>query len=460
MKPYYAADLFAGAGGSSTGLAQACESVGRRLRLQAVNHWPRSVETHSVNHPTAGHHCEDLTTMDPKRAVPGGKLDLLFASPSCVHHSVARGGVPSTEQGRASAWCVLRWATELTVDRIVVENVPEFRSWGPLDGDGKPIKSRKGETFQAFVNAIKSLGYAVEWQVLNAADFGGATTRRRLFIQAARGRRRIRWPGPSHAPDGAGRPRWRGAREIIDWTLPIGSIFARDRPLKPNTLKRIETGLVKFGGAAAEPFLVLLRGTSADAIGRSPRSLDDPAPTLTAGGGHLGLVEPFVLSTSHPGGRGSYVYPGDRPLPTVTTTSEHGLVEPFVVQTSHAGDDNCRVRPVAAPTFAATTRNNLGLVEPFIVPQMSSNAPRSTGLPVPTITTTSRGIGLCQPAGGPGAYDIRFRMLQPSELAAAMGFPSGYRFTGDKSEQTKQIGNAVEVNCARALCSAVLGGAS
>ena len=259
---YLAADLFCGAGGLTTGLSRAAERLGRRLRLVAVNHWDRAVETHAHNHPAAEHFCEDVLTLDPLKAVPGGRLDLLAAAPACTHHSNARGGKPRDDQSRATAWCVQRWATALRIDRILVENVPEFEGWGPLGHDGKPLASKKGEVFRAWVNALEKMGYRVEWRVLNAADYGAATSRRRLFVQAALGRRRIVWPDPTHTrkPEPGGlfgdtRKPWRAAREVIDWGLTGESIFGRKRPLSANTLRRIEAGLRKFGGAAAEPFL-------------------------------------------------------------------------------------------------------------------------------------------------------------------------------------------------------------
>jgi DNA (cytosine-5)-methyltransferase 1 len=218
LKRILAADLFCGAGGTSTGLLRAAELLNRRVELTAVNHWDRAIETHSANHPGANHFCQSLADLDPKRAVPGGKLDLLVASPECTHHSVARGGKPVNDQSRASAYCVHRWCAALDVKRVLIENVPEFQSWGPLGTNGKPLASKKGVLFEAFVNTMKAMGYRVEWRVLNAADYGGATTRRRLFIQAAKGKVPIHWPARTHEPAptpglfGETLTKWRAAR--------------------------------------------------------------------------------------------------------------------------------------------------------------------------------------------------------------------------------------------------------
>ena len=178
-----AVDLFAGAGGCSTGLLQAAEARGGRVSLVAVNHWPTAVETHTRNHPEAQHFCASIETLDPRVAVPTGKLDLLIAAPECVFHSTARGGKPIDDQRRASAWHILRWLELLHVEEVLIENVPEFQAWGPLAKNNRPLKSKKGQTFHAFIAAIQSLNYRVEWKVLNAADYGAATTRRRLFIR-------------------------------------------------------------------------------------------------------------------------------------------------------------------------------------------------------------------------------------------------------------------------------------
>lgn len=545
--------------------------MGRKVQLSAVNHWERAIETHSANHPKAAHFCQSLADLDPKKAVPGGKLDLLVASPECTHHSVARGGKPVNDQSRSSAYCVHRWCAALDVKRVLIENVPEFVGWGPLDGKGRPLKSKKGSLFVAFIDTLKAMGYRVEWRILNAADYGGATTRRRLFIQCAKGRLAIRWPERTHEPDPqpslvAMLPKWRAAREIIDWSMAGQSIFTRKRPLSPNTLKRIEAGLRKFGGANAEPFLVLLRGTGQDQIGSTAVSLDgpvppvttsgahhalcepfittmnytgsrehddrysrdvsDPIPTITSQGNRFGLVEPFTIHTTHHGG--DRISDTADPLPCVTGANrgEQALIEPFVMRASNGGDHNCRnksinepigtihagggsfglVEPFLVPTnygeregqsprchdiekpcpTVVAGGSTHGLVEPFIVPQHSSNDPRSIDSPTPTLTTTSRGVGLCEPflvpfyANGQAdattdplrtvttkdrhalcepdraRLDIRFRMLQPHELAAAMGFPKGYKITGNRGEQVKQVGNAVEVHQATALILAML----
>lgn len=562
-----AADLFCGAGGTSSGLMKACDALGLKVRLTAVNHWPRAVETHRLNHAGHNHLCASLASIEPRKAVPNGKLRLLLASPECTHHSIARGGKPVNDQSRASAWHVLHWVEELRIADVVIENVKEFQDWAPIGSNGRPLKSRKGELFRAFIDALKVTYKHVEYRVLNSADYGAATARRRLFIRCSH--HPIRWPIPTHAQNDPKLPAWRGAREIIDWSIPGTSIFNRKRPLKASTLARLAAGIPKFWGKWAEPFLVILRNN------QTAQSLDKPLPTMTTSGANFGLCEPFVMPLNH-GGKDFRAHSIDKPMPTVTSvdawgvavpfivptnygeregqaprthdigkpfptvvgTAAHGVVEPFIVGAGgpvysgkpksvndplgtvmcdsrravveplimSAGGPKVDAFPVTQPMNTVLTRDHMAAVEPFILPQFSGAKGRGVSMPVPAITTTSRGIAIIAPfiieyygTGGPRSVevplqtvtsrdrfglvtpvivrvndptaiapflvfvfgewfwlDIRFRMLQPHELAAAMGFSKDYIFTGTREERVKQSGNAVEVNMAAALCQSVL----
>ena len=197
------ADLFCGAGGSSTGARRALASLGFQMNLVAVNHWNVAIETHSRNHPEARHYCQDVNAVKPAEVVPEGKLDLLMASPTCTYHSRARGGKPISDQGRMDPWAIVHWCTELRVRRLLVENVPEFVDWGPLDlRTGRPIKRRRGEYFRAWTAALQGAGFKLDWRVLNAADFGDATTRERFFLMARSDGKRVHWPDPTHSRSG------------------------------------------------------------------------------------------------------------------------------------------------------------------------------------------------------------------------------------------------------------------
>lgn len=441
------ADLFCGAGGSSTGAQRALRRLGFEMDLLCVNHWPLAIETHRRNHPEARHYCQDVATLRPHLAVPGGRLDLLMASPTCTHHSRARGGKPVSDQQRMDPWHVVTWLTELRVKCLIVENVPEFIEWGPVDArTGRPIKSRKGEYFRAWCAAIEAVGMRLAWRVLNAADYGDATTRQRFFLLARSDRRPIAWPASSHAADtlDLGKERWRAAREIIDWSIAGRSIFHRKRPLSPKTLARIHAGAVKFRWP--EPFLVVLRQHMA------ARGLDLPLPTVTTSSGyHFALVQPFVLG-QHAGNapRGA-----DEPLPTIPGAGAHALIAPYYGSGSGA---TCGSAEEPLPTV--TTRDRFGLVVPIThapAAGCGDGRARSCEDPLPTVTGANRGeLAFVAPHLAAGC-DILYRMLQPHELAAAMGFTSAessYAFAGTKTEVIKQIGNAVPVNTAAALVTA------
>lgn len=318
-------DMFCGSGGESQGIAWAAEKAGVKINAYAINHWQRAIETHRANFPDAEHICRDIQDITPSDVLPDRKVALLWASPACTHFSVARGGKPCDDQSRVTPFTVLDWLDKLTVDRLIIENVPEFVSWGPLDDEThRPIPDLKGETFNAFIGMIRGLGYSVDWKVLNAADYGAPTTRRRLFVQAVRNgcQKSIIWPDCSHAAPGPNRtltealPRWVPAREIINWNYPSESIYSRRRPLAERTMKRIREGLARFGGAE---FLVCMEH------GGRVLSTDLPVPTITtAKGGAIGLAEPFLVEYY---GNGQ-PRPISDPLPTITTHDRFALVEP------------------------------------------------------------------------------------------------------------------------------------
>lgn len=477
-----AADLFCGAGGTSTGLAMAAEALGLKVNLVAINHWEVAVSTHAANHPGAMHLCETIEQVDPRKIYPRGRLNLLLASPECIHHSVARGGVPCSEQSRATAWHIVRWASSIYIDTIIIENVPEFITWGPLGADGRPMKSMKGRTFYAFRVALESLGYRCDYRVLNAANYGDPTCRHRFFMICRRGRKRIEWPEFTHTREGGESligetMRWVPARDIIDWSIPGESIFTRKKPLSENTLARIEAGLRRYGG---EEFLVKLYGT-----GR-PADIGDPVPTVTANGQHLGICRPFIIPNfgERPTQAPRTHSVGD-PLPTVTSHGAGGLVMPFLLPQQQGGPGELRTRSIDEPLPSLTTRGAEALVTPFITIYKGQSMNRSIEEPLPTITTNPHlylaylikyyGNSKVQPLTEPldtvttrdrfalveafrnteGA-DILFRMLQPHELAAAHSFPRDYQFTGNKGDIIKQIGNSVPVMTARALCAGAL----
>lgn len=386
------ADLFCGAGGSSSGLLDAADDLGLTVDLLAINHWDVAIATHSKNLPGARHVLADVASVDPRVAVPGGRLDILWASPECKQHSTARGGRPINDQKRADPWQVIRWAAELYIRCIAIENVPEFRAWGPIDARGRPIKSRRGETYQAFLSALRNLGYAVEDKLLVAADYGDPTTRKRLFILARRDGLPIRWPAPTHARPGQllpGLKPWRVAREVIDWAIPGESIFGRKRPLARNTMQRIIAGLQKFGGPEMAPFLVVLRGTDPYHLQNSAKPIELPLPALCATANHIGLAQPFLLGQQS----GSVPRSVTDPVPTVATDGAIALVQPFILPplgVHHRGGKANKARSVDDPLQTVTSRGGGHLVQPFIVgtggPERAGK-PQSVDAPMGTLLT-------------------------------------------------------------------------
>jgi DNA (cytosine-5)-methyltransferase 1 len=379
------------------------------------------------------------------------------------------------------------------------------------------IKGREGELFQSnIVEPIKILGYSIEWKILNCADYGDPTTRQRLFILGRRDGKPVEWPQSTHSKDGAnGLYHWIPARDIIDWSLKSKSIFDRKKPLAKNTLKRIEAGIKKFWGPWAEPFLIVLKGGTEAHRNASSKSLDEPVPTICANGLHVGLVEPlligqqsggaarpttdplmtastkgaigiaegFLVEQSFRGARDNLVKSIDQPVPTCLTKQHICLCQPVILQNEHGGREYPSDRPV--PAITANGRG-FSMIEPFVTIARGKSTARSTSDPTPTLTTGEH-LSLCEPfilqyysegSGKQGhsikkplptvtckdrfgvvqqfGLDIHYRMLQPHELAAAMGFPKNYLWYGNKTQTVRQIGNAVPVNTAKAILKTLL----
>jgi DNA (cytosine-5)-methyltransferase 1 len=415
-----AVDLFCGAGGASTGFIRACRASGVKYDLLAINHWPVAVDTHTANHPGVRHLCESVERIDPREVVPGGRLHLLLAGPECTHFSTARGGRPVNPQSRASAWHILKWAQELYIDTILIENVPEFRTWGPVGANGKPLKSKRGQTYRAFIDALRSLDYRVEERILCSADYGDPTTRKRLFIMARRGRHAIEWPAPTHSRTGAATlfgatKRWRAAREVIDWSLAGKSIFNRKKPLKPATIARILAGLEKCGGPELQPFLVILRNN------QSAQSVDGPVPTLTTSGANVGVAQPFLMHITH-GRDDNRTHSLDEPVPTVTAArrGELGMVDAFVL-----GQQSGSVpRPVSDPLPTIACDGAISVVEPCIIQTNERRAVRAQSVDDPLRTVTAVG-GRCFGLVEPVIVDAAFGRGDDTRRAASLDSPLG-----------------------------------
>lgn len=482
MKPS-TVSLFCGAGGESVGKHLALEELGipvRDLPTHAINHWDLAVATHGLNLPWVQVHQEDIAQVS---ATTYGleRIELLWASPSCIHHSRARGGKPREEQQRSHAWEVVdRWLRVARVDVLLVENVPEFSEWGPLDEQGQPIKERKGEDFRAFVADLRGLGYDVDWRVLCAADYGDPTTRRRFFLQAVRDGRAIVWPEPTHRDPrkpstltSRNLPPWRSAAECIDWSLPCPSIFDRKRALADATMRRIAAGVARFV-LRGKPFLVGVGGR----FGQSPnRPVDGPFQTVTTKA-DAALVAPCLVQTSYGERKGQAprVLELERPLGTVVASGQkHSLVSAFLAR--HFGGVVGRDAREPMPTVTAVdhhsaVRVDLGdqgdhseRVAAFLLHYYSNGTTsQRVDLPMHTVTTIQRhGLVTVHIDGAEYVItDIGLRMLEPRELATAMGFPAWYRWEKSdgiplsKRDAVKMIGNACPVNTVKELIKAVV----
>jgi DNA (cytosine-5)-methyltransferase 1 len=315
MRVIEVADLFAGAGGMTTGAYMAAAELGLSMRVVAVNHWKAAIATHKRNHPDAAHFEEPVERVAPHEAVPGGRLDLLMAAPECIYHSNARADRPINDQRRSTAWGIMNWPSALHIDRILIENVPQFRKWGD--------RTKDGSVYRAFLRTLEAFGFVIDERVLCAADYGDATTRERLFIQGVRPAvGRIVWPEPTHAEQsgatllGRNLKPWRPAAEVIDWTIKSRSIFDRPKALAPATMNRIEIGLRRCNG---RPFLIPQHG------GGYPRSVDDPMPTIATAAA-IGLVQPILVP--YYGNGASSARPVSKPIATITTRDRFALITP------------------------------------------------------------------------------------------------------------------------------------
>ena len=460
MNTFSTVDLFAGAGGTSTGLVEAANALSFRVNLTAINHNRKALETHQANFPWAKHVLTELQYVDPVEVVPEGRLDGMVASPECTFFSRARGGKPIRPQDRASPWYLGRWIHKLDVPWILIENVPEIIRWGPLNSQGRPITAGKGRYFKLWVHMFEKAGYSFDYRILNAADYGDATSRRRFFAVARNDGKPITWPAPTHSRKPIGKQeKWRSARDIIDFSMHGESIFSRRRPLSPNTMKRIIAGLKKFSSPEMKPFIVLLEHSMLSPENRI-RDIDLPLPAITgARGGAFAIAEPFLLPVEGIF-RGNTAKPLSEPVGTITQRGYGGIVEPFIsIYHGESGNSLPRVGNIREPLPTLDTSNRIALVEPYLVEYYGNGSAKSLEDPLPTVTSRDR-FAFIQPRvaieGVEYRFDIFYRMLKPRELAAAMGFPKEYQFMGNQQDQVKQIGNAVAVNMARSLISSLI----
>lgn len=449
-------DGFAGGGGASLGIEWA---LGRSPDI-AINHDPEAIAMHAANHPRTRHLITDILKVNPIEEVRGRRVGLAWFSPDCKHFSKAKGGRPVSKKIRDLAWIVIRWAREVGPRIIILENVEEFVTWGPLLDNGKPDPLRKGETFNRWLAAFRAAGYVVELQELRASAYGAPTIRKRLFIIARRDGERIIWPEATHGP---GRAPYLTAAECIDWSLPCHSIFLSkeegrklgvNRPLVEATMARIGKGVGRYVIGAAEPFIVPV--THSGDLRSHPTS--EPFRTITcAPRGEHALVTAFLAQHN----LGMVGHDMRKPISTITQRgTQQQLVAAHLINLK-GSDRRSSSAGAPAPSISAGGWH-LGEVRAFLMKYHGAGGQwQSLSEPMHTIDTRDR-LGLVMVWGELyQIVDIGMRMLTARELFRAQGFPDSYiidpLFNGKPLTKTAQIrmcGNSVSPVMSRALVAA------
>ncbi len=454
-------DNFAGGGGASTGIEMA---TGCSVDI-AINHDPEAIRMHMANHPYTKHYCESVWNVDPVKICNGHPVGLAWFSPDCKHYSRARGGKPRDKNIRGLAWIACRWAGTVRPRVIILENVTEFTTWGPLNRSHRPIKKKEGVTFKKFVSQLEALGYSVDCKELIAADYGTPTMRKRFFLIARCDGKSIIWPEPTHAPKnsrevaaGVKQP-YVGAYTQIDFNRPCPSIFDTSeeikakygiravRPLAENTMRRIARGIVRFILENPKPFIIQCNHGGK----RRPDDIEEPLPTITSKHGY-GIVLPILspccdnqqkiavfIHKYYGGGYKGHGAAADGPLPTITAFDHNSIIATKLVREEAIGKHD---REIYA----------------FLMKYYGTGTGQSLELPIDTITSHDR-FAVVQVEGvNYRIVDIGLRMLEPQELYGCQGFPADYIIDRDyhgksysRAEQVQRCGNAVCPPVAEAL---------
>lgn len=514
-------DLFCGAGGTTTGV-EAARIGGKKCAkvIACVNHDANAIRSHAANHPDALHFTEDIRTLDIaplaahlakcRKLYPGAKV-VLWASLECTNFSKAKGGLPRDADSRTLAEHLFRYIEALSPDYIQIENVEEFMSWGDVDEHGHPISRDKGRSFMAWVNRVRSYGYYFDHRILNAADFGAYTTRKRFFAIFGKKGLPIVFPLATFAKNGNEGfeafgevlyKKWRPVREVLDLDDEGESIFNRNKPLCEKTLERIYAGLVKFVAGGREAFLIKWNSVNKKTQKYVAPGIDEPSPTIACQN-RLGIAKVQFLSKHFSGDPESKNISVDQPAGSVTCKDHHSFVTAFYgngfnrsvdepaptvtgkdrfamvttqfYQNEYSAGGQLSSLDQPNPTVMPTPKQKLVSVKQYLMNPQFDSAGGSIDKPCftliarmdkmpPYLVTTKEGIGIAifeddspmtvkikEFMALYNIVDIRMRMLKVDELKRIMGFPSDYVLIGTQSEQKKFIGNAVEVNMAKAL---------
>lgn len=489
MKQLLYIDLFCGAGGTTTGVELA-RVHGRKCAkvIACVNHDANAIRSHQANHPDTLHFTEDIRTLDTKPLVEHlakmqrkypDSLTVLWASLECTNFSRAKGGKPRNADSRTLAEHLYRYIDALSPDYIQIENVEEFMCWGDIDENGKPISKDKGSSYIKWCNTILRKGYSFKHRILNSADYGAYTSRKRYFGQFAKHGLPHSFPLPTHAKNAVTDgglfayklAQWKPVREVLELNDEGESIFDRQKPLCDKTLERIYAGLVKFVAGGKEAFLVKYNSMNKNGLYNAP-GIDEPCPTVAVQN-RLGIAKVNFLSKQFSGAPQGKNISVEQPAGAITCKDHHAFI------TAYYG--NGYNQSLNAPSPVLTTVDRLAIVNTkFLMnPQFESKGgsieqpcftliARMDKMP-PYLVTTEIGktaIVIYRDDSAQmrkikefmaiyGIVDIKMRMLKVNELKRIMGFPTDYVLYGTQSEQKKFIGNAVEVNISRKLCEAL-----
>jgi len=512
-------DLFCGAGGTSTGVEQATLDGKKCAKVIAcVNHDANAIASHEANHPDALHFTEDIRTLnlDPLVAhlatqtqkYPHAKV-VLWASLECTNFSKAKGGMPRDADSRTLAEHLYRYIEAINPDYIQIENVEDFMCWGDLDENGHPISRHKGTSYLRWVKNVCDYGYSYDWRLLNAADFGAYTSRKRLFGQFARTGLPFAFPAQTYAKNGDDGSmfkmykKWKPVRDVLDLDDEGNSIFDRKKPLCEATLNRIYAGLIKFVAGGKEAFLIKYNSMNERGKYVAP-GIDEPCPTVACQN-RLGMAKVQFLSLYYGGAEhnqsieepsgtvttkdhhafisahygNGFNTPVDAPAPTLTTKDRLGLVTSRFLANEYSGGGQVSDVGSVCPAVLTTPKQKLVSVKQYLMNPQFASAGGSIDKPCftliarmdkmpPYLVSTEEGLAIeIYDTDSPmtvnikefmalyGISDIRMRMLNIQELKRIQGFPDDYVLIGTQSEQKKFIGNAVEVNMSRVLCEAL-----
>ncbi len=474
-------DLFCGAGGLTTGASQV---PGVKV-IACVNHDDTAIASHKANHPDVLHLNEDVRNKKVPRILatlvkrelkkhPNAKV-IIWASLECTNFSKAKGGLPREADSRTLAECLFMYEEAIGPDAILIENVEEFMAWGPLDQNGKPISRRNGSDYVKWCNRIQNLGYHFDYRILNAADFGAYTSRKRYFGQFVKQGNSIHWPAPTHAKTSyqdafSSVKKWKPVKDVLHLQDKGQSIFTRKKPLSENTLKRIYAGLVKYVAGGDESYIAQYNGGSFDA---RVYACCRPLTSVSTNGRHA-LVSPEFLikyygnsktqSVKEPSGtvttkdrmavvwldkyyRGDHNHQStEQPCGAMLTVPKESVVQADFLMNpqyqSKGGDTN-------KPCFTLIAR--MDKMPPYLV-QVEQSKELAIVI-APEDSDTLKKIKLFMAAYG--ILNIKMRMLNIDELKAIQGFPRNYMLLGTRTQQKKFLGNAVEVNVGRHIIQAV-----